>query len=84
MLMAPAKKRGPRPNPDSKRQRGENRHKHPRKAFHAEQALFDAMERMIAETRPLPSESSVMRDALAEYLERRGYWPAPEQPDAEE
>lgn len=78
LTMAPApKRRGPRPNPDSKRSKGENRHKQPRKAFHAEQAMFDALERFIVGTRPQPSESSVMREALAEFLEKRGYWPPP-------
>jgi hypothetical protein len=71
------KRRGPKPNPDSKRQKGENRHKNPRKAFHAEQEIFDAMERMIAVTRPTPTESSVLRDALLEYMEKRGFWPPP-------
>lgn len=63
---------------DSKRTLGVDRHADPRKAFHAPQSLFDALAKCIAETKPLPSEAAVLRLALEEYLERRGYWPPKE------
>ncbi|OWK34242.1 hypothetical protein [Fimbriiglobus ruber] len=74
--MPPNKKKpGPRVNPDSKRSKGEDRHKQPRKAFHADPKLFQALDKYVDETRPQPTESSVLRDALEEYLNKRGYWP---------
>ena len=84
VFMAPPKKRrGPRPDPDSKRSKGGNRHLDPRKSFHASQELFDALERFVDETKPQPSESSVLRDALIEYLVKRGHWP-PKQAESED
>lgn len=69
------KKPGPRPNPDSKRQRGEDRHTDPRKAFHASAALFAALDTYVCTTRPQPTEAAVLRLALEEFLERKGLWP---------
>lgn len=77
LTMSEKKRRGPLPNPDSKRSKGANRHKHPRKAFHAEPALMKMIEDTVAETRPQTSESAVIREALIEYFERRGKWPPP-------
>lgn len=68
------KKPGRRRNPDSKRSQGVERHTQPRKAFHAAQKLFDALEEFIASTRPQPSESECFRVALEEFLEKRGFW----------
>lgn len=73
--MSEKKKPGRRPSPDSKRAQGADRHRHPRKAFHAPADLFAALERYIAETRPQPTDAAVLRDALEEYLCKRGYWP---------
>jgi hypothetical protein len=78
MLRMAEKKPGRRRDPNSKRSRGENRHVQPRKAFHADQALFDALERYIGSTRPQPSEAECFRVALEEFLEKRGFWPAKE------
>lgn len=74
--MAPNKKKpGRRPDPNSKRATGADRHTQPRKAFHAPQELFDAMERYIADTRPQPTEAASLRTALEEFLTARGFWP---------
>ena len=76
MLMAPEKKKpGPRPDPESKRSQGANRHRHPRKAFHAEEELFKVLEEFALQSRPQASESAVMRDALIEYFTARDLWP---------
>ena len=72
------KKPGRRPDPNSKRSRGQDRHKDPRKAFHAPQPLFDALAEYIDETRPQPTEAAVLRMALEEFLEKRGRWPRKE------
>lgn len=78
-MIVMAKKRGPRPNPESKRSQGVDRHANPRKSFHAEPPLFTALEKYVAEASPQPSESAVLRTALIEFLQNRGYWPqAPE------
>lgn len=74
MLMAERKRPGPRVNPDSKRSAGVDRHRNPRKAFHAPEELFDALDHYIAETRPQPSESAVLRLALEQFLRSVGYW----------
>lgn len=73
--MSASKKPGRRPDPDSKRSKGENRHKKPRKAFHASEELFGAMSEYIAATKPLPTDTQVLITALEEFLERRGFWP---------
>ena len=75
LTMSEKKRRGPLPNPDSKRSMKSNRHKNPRKAFHAEAALMRLIEDTVAEARPQTTESAVIRDALIEYFERRGKWP---------
>jgi hypothetical protein len=69
------KKPGRRPDPDSKRSKGEPRHRNPRKAFHASPELFDAMAAYIAATKPLPTDTQVLITALEEFLEKRGFWP---------
>ncbi len=76
--MAERKKKrrpGPRIDPDSKRSAGGDRHTKPRKAFHAPAELFAALDRYIEETRPQPTDSSVLREALERYLTDKGYWP---------
>lgn len=79
LVMANAKKKpGRKPSPDSKRSQGVDRHAHPRKAFHAPPELFAAMEKYISETRPSPTEAAVLRIALEEFLEKRGFWPPKE------
>lgn len=78
MLCMSKKKPGRKPSPDSKRTQGVDRHTQPRKAFHAAPELFAAMERYILEARPAPSEAAVLRIALEEFLEKRGYWPPKE------
>lgn len=68
------KKPGRRPDPNSKRATGADRHAQPRKAFHAPQELFDALERYILDTKPQPTEAASLRAALEEFLTSRGYW----------
>jgi len=69
------KKPGRRPDPEAKRNQPGDRHRQPRKAFHAPAELFAALERYIAETKPQPTEASALRLALEQFLERAGYWP---------
>lgn len=75
-VMAQPRKRkpGPRKDPDSKRSKGGDRHTKPRKAFHAGPELFEALDRYIDNTRPMPTESAVLREALEDYLAIRGHW----------
>lgn len=77
--MSAKKKPGRRPDPSSKRQQGEDRHKHPRKAFHAPQEMFAALERYIADRKPQPSEAAALRLALERFLVEEGYWPPPKE-----
>lgn len=79
LLMKNEKKRGRAPNPQSKRSQGVDRHTQPRKAFHAPQELFDALNRYIAGARPAPTDAAVLRTALEEFLEKRGFWPPKEE-----
>lgn len=58
--------------------RNKSRHVQPRKAFHAPQELFDALERYQDATRPRPSDSECIRTAIEEFLEKRGFWPPAE------
>lgn len=69
------KKPGRRPDPNSKRATGADRHAQPRKAFHAPAELFAALERYIVGTKPQPTEAASLRAALEEFLARKGYWP---------
>lgn len=78
LAMSKAPKRGRPPKPDSKRAQGVDRHAHPRKAFHAPAELFAALARYVADTKPQTSDAGVLRTALEEYLEKRGYWPPKE------
>jgi len=77
-MATPSKKKrtGPQPDPNSKRSLGLPRHKMPRKAFHGPQSLFDALDEYVSVTRPQTSDSAVLREALEEYLAKRGKWPA--------
>jgi hypothetical protein len=70
-------KRGRKPSPDSKRATGEDRHTKPRKSFHADKALFDAVAAYRQATRPTPTETEVFITAVEEFLERKGHWPPP-------
>lgn len=72
------RKPGRRPSPTSKRSTGQDRHAQPRKAFHAPGELFDAMGLYIEEAKPQPTDAAVLRLALEEFLEKRGYWPPKE------
>lgn len=68
-------KRGRKPDPNSKRALGIDRHKHPRKAFHAPAPVFDALARFQDATQPRPTDTAVIVTALAEYLSKRGFTP---------
>ena len=78
MVMSKDKKRGRKPDPNSKRSLGVPRHTQPRKAFHGPAELFAAFERCISDMKPAPAESAALRLALEEFLEKRGYWPPKE------
>ncbi len=73
--MSKQKRPGRKPDPESKRSAGVDRHTKPRESFHADEALLEAMRQFIAETRPRTNKSEVMRTALEEFLEKRGHWP---------
>ncbi len=75
LTMSKDKKPGRKPNPDSKRGTGQDRHTQPRKAFHAPVELFTALEKFVEEAKPQPTEAAVLRLALEEFLEKRSYWP---------
>lgn len=82
-MAEPKKKKhkpGRRPDPESKRQQGIDRHTQPRKAFHGPPELFAALDRYRAEAKPRPSDSECIRTGLEMFLESKGYWP----PDAED
>ncbi len=79
-VMSKANKRGPKPKPDSKRAQGIDRHTKPRKSFHADPALFEAVAAYRLATRPTPSETEIFITAVEEFLERRGHWPPPAEP----
>lgn len=75
LLMSTEKRRGRPPKPDSKRSQAADRHAHPRKAFHAPEELFTALSKYVLDTKPQTSDAAVLRLALEEFLEKRGYWP---------
>lgn len=68
-------KPGRKPASGRGRELSTNRHTKPRKAFHADQSLFDQLDRYLESARPQPSESECLRIALEEFLEKRGFWP---------
>lgn len=74
LVMESPKKPGRKKNPDSKRSLGLPRTTKPRKVFHADAALFEALEKFIGATRPQPSEAECLRVALEEFLQKRGFW----------
>jgi hypothetical protein len=74
-MSEPKRKPGRPKNPDSKRSKGSNRHKKPRKSFHADPELFAAMDAYRTATRPTPDESEILRTALEEFLVKRGFPP---------
>jgi hypothetical protein len=74
LVMAKDKQR-----PSRKPSQGTDRHTQPRKAFHAPQELFDAIQAFIESApRPKPTESECFRAAVEEFLEKRGFWPPKE------
>jgi len=75
MATPPKKRKGPPPDPNSKRSLGVPRNINPRKAFHAPAELFAALEAYIASKRPQPTESECLRTALEKFLEAEGFWP---------
>ncbi len=65
--MESEKKIGRPKDPNSKRSRGVDRHKHPRKVFHLPLELLEALEDYASNGRKL-SHSEVVRNALEQYL----------------
>lgn len=59
-------------DPNSKRQRGVDRHLHPRKVFHAPRELFRALEKF-AKDKEL-TEADVQRTALTQFLAEARYY----------
>lgn len=62
------KRTGPPPNPQSKRQRGVDRHASPRVVFHLEPALLDALHAYRGRFPYPPSAAEVCREALRRFL----------------
>ena len=50
-----------------------NYHKEPRESFHLPEKLREALEQYVQQTRPQPGKSAVLRTALEEFLQRRGF-----------
>jgi Arc/MetJ-type ribon-helix-helix transcriptional regulator len=55
--------------------RNVDRHKQPRVVFHLPQEMSDALDEYIESLEPRPNASEVHRLALAQFLQRVGYWP---------
>lgn len=75
LVMSEKKPRGRKPDPNSKRSLGVPRHTMPRLVFHAPEAVVAALEAFVAEASPPTNSSSVLREALVEYLTKRGKLP---------
>lgn len=54
-----------------------DRHRNPRYSLHLEPDLLEALGRYCDAQRIRYERSQVVRVALAEFLEREGYWPPP-------
>jgi len=50
-----------------------DQHKQPRESFHLPQELLDDLKRYVEHARPRPGKSEVLRTALEEFLQRRGF-----------
>lgn len=74
LMSTERRKPGRKPSPHSKRATGVDRHAQPRKAFHAPQKLFDALDTYIKRTEPQPTEAAVLRLALERFLQAEGLW----------
>ncbi len=75
LTMSQPKKRGRKPDPNSKRSQGLPRHVMPRLVFHAPEDVAAALERFVDKASPPTTASSVLREALVEYLTKRGELP---------
>lgn len=53
-----------------------DRHLNPRVAFHLESELMAALDEWRTRQRVPPGRSDVIRQALRDFLEREGLWPA--------
>ncbi len=71
--MAPKKKPGPKPDPNSKRSTGASRYKHPRVVFHLETGLHDRLGIYMGEAEPRPTLTSALNAAVAVFLRHHGY-----------
>lgn len=69
------KKRGRKPNPDSKRSKGGDRHTDPRFTFHLEEELLRALTNYCDSFPHDVQKSQVVRDALREFLKDKGFFP---------
>lgn len=77
MAKAPKKKktRDRKPDPNSKRSLGVDRHTKPRVVFHVEQALMDAMIAYRQSASPKPSLTAALVAATQDFLRAKGFWP---------
>lgn len=62
------------------KKRTADRHRQPKKAFHAPAEMFKALEAFINSQLVPPDESAVLRQALREFLEQHGFWPPSKEP----
>jgi hypothetical protein len=73
-MTAERKKPGRKPAGDKPKERNVDRHVRPRKAFHADQELFDALDAYRRSLRPRPPEAAIIIMALEELLASKGFW----------
>jgi len=74
-MSKPKPKRDRKPDPNSKRSKGVDRHTKPRLVFHLDTELLEALERHISKSRIDLKVSAVLRLAVRQYLESVGEWP---------
>jgi len=72
IMATPEKKRRGRPKTGGA-PKNKDRHTKPRKAFHDDQFVFDALTKYCESLEVAPDESSVLRLALHEFLVKRGF-----------
>ena len=63
------KKRGRKASPESKRQRGEDRHKGVRTVLYIDEDLAARLDGFVRGFRPKTTKAAVIRDALVTYLD---------------
>jgi len=69
------KKRGRKPDPESKRSTGADRHSDPRFTFHLEKDLLQALDDYCASFPHTVGRAQVVRDSLRDFLRDKGFFP---------